>query len=201
MRVRCPGPADRLALLPYRDTVHLSLGTIFNRQPAAFDAALAGLRALPVNVVVTTGTDADPATLVPQPPHVLVERYLPHASLLGHCAAMVSHAGAATMLAGYRHGLPQVFLPRGGDQFDNAGAAVRAGAALRLTPDEADAATVTAATAATGRVLGEPGFAAAARRIQAEIGAMPDAEDVLPGLVWETEHRWPAHPGSRAGLT
>ena len=172
-----PAPVEGLAALPHRETVHLSLGTVVNSRPGAFDAALAGLCALPVNVVVTTGKDVDPATLGPQPPQVLVERYLPHATLLQHCAAMVSHAGAATMLAGYRHGLPQLFLPRGG-----------AGAALVLAPDEADPAAV---TAAAGRLLGEPGYTTAARRIRAEIEAMPDADTVFEALCDELERRPP----------
>lgn len=176
------GLVDALAALPHRETVHLTLGTIFNRVDGAFDAALAGLRELPVNVVVAVGADVDPASVGPQPPNVLVERYVPHAALLGHCAAVVSHGGAATVLAAYRHGLPQLILPRGADQFDNAAAAVRTGAALSLAPTEADPGAVAAHTA---RLLAEPGFRAAARAVRAGIEAMPPAEDVLADLVAE----------------
>lgn len=174
-----PGLAERVAALPHRQTVHLTLGTILNKQAGAFDAALAGLRELPVNVVVGVGPDVDPAVLGPQPSNVLVEGYLPHGPLLPLCTAMVSHGGAATMLAGYRCGLPQLFLPRGGDQFDNAAAAERAGAALVLRPDAVDPAAV---GAATRRLLAEPAFAAAAGRIRDEIAAMPTAEAVLAAL-------------------
>lgn len=145
-----------------------------------YAAALAGLRELPVNVVVSVSTDIDPASLGPQPRNVLVERYLPHAALLGHCTAVISHAGAATLLATYRHGLPQLFLPQGADQFDNAEACVRAGAALSLIGPEVDAHAVAAAAM---RLITEPRFTTAARRIQGEIQAMPSAQDVLAELL------------------
>lgn len=166
--------------LPHPRTVHLTLGTIVNRVPGAFADALAGLRRLEANVVVTVGADVDPAALGPQPPHVLVERYLPHAALLPRCSALVAHAGAATLLAGFRHGLPQLLLPRAGDQFDNAGAAVRSGAALRLDPGEAwpDAIAET-----TARLLDEPSYGCAARRLRDTIAAMPGPDRVLAGLL------------------
>jgi UDP:flavonoid glycosyltransferase YjiC (YdhE family) len=143
------------------------------------EAALTGLRELPVNVVVGVGQDVDPAVLGPQPPNVLVLGYVPHGALLPLCAAVVSHGGAATMLGAYRFGLPHLFPPRGGDQFDNAAAAVRAGAGLVLQPGELSAAAV---AAAARRLLAEPDLAAAAGRIRAEIAAMPPAEEVLAAL-------------------
>jgi UDP:flavonoid glycosyltransferase YjiC (YdhE family) len=182
--------AERMAALPYPQTVHLTLGTIFNKSLEVYDAALSGLCDLDLNVVVTVGADVDPASLGPQPANVLVERYLPHAALLSHCTAVVSHGGAATMLAALRHGLPQLVLPRGADQFDNAEAAVRAGAALSLTEQTVDRAAV---VEQTRRLLTEPSFAAAARRVQAEIEAMPDPDDVLASLVDELAHAGARH--------
>ena len=72
-----PAPDDALppafAALPHARTVHLTLGTVFGTT-GVLAAALAGLRELPVNVVVTTaGT-----TLPPQPANVLA-RPLPAA--------------------------------------------------------------------------------------------------------------------------
>ena len=174
-----PGLAGQLAALPHRQTVHLTMGTIVNKQPGAFTAALAGLSGLPVNVVVGVGPGVDPAVLGPQPPNVLVLGYVPHGALLPLCTAVVSHGGAATMFGGYHAGLPHLFLPRGGDQFENAAAAARAGAALVLQPDEVSAGAV---AAATRRLLAEPSFASAAGRIQAEIAAMPPAAEVLATL-------------------
>jgi UDP:flavonoid glycosyltransferase YjiC (YdhE family) len=168
-----------LAALPYRRTVHLTLGTVFHT-PEALATVLDGLRALPVNVVATVGPDVDPARFGPQPRHVLLAPYLPHSLLLPHCDAVVSQGGAGIMFGALAHGLPQLVLPQGGDQFLNAEACRAAGAALTLAPGEI---TGSAVAEATGRLLAEPGFAAAAGAVRVEIAAMPDADAVLAGLT------------------
>jgi UDP:flavonoid glycosyltransferase YjiC (YdhE family) len=157
--------------------VHLTLGTIFADAPGVLEAAVAGLRELPVNLVVTVGPQGDPARFGPQPPHVRVERYVPHELLLPVCDLLVDHAGAGILLAGFRHGLPQLLLPQGIDQFGNADAARKAGAALSLTEVTAEA-----VAEAARRLLDEPGFAVAARAVQAEIADMPSADETV-GLL------------------
>jgi len=62
-----------------------------------------------------------------------------------------------------------VLLPSGADQFDNAGAFSRAGAAIGLRPPAASADAVRSSLSA---VLGEPASADAAKRLAAEIDAM-----------------------------
>lgn len=181
------GPDDRLpaamAALPYQDTVHLTLGTVFNDAPAVLRAAIFGLRDLPVNLVVTTGPGVDPARFAPQPPHVLMAAYLPHALLLPRCRLVVSQGGAGILFAALAHGLPQLVLPQGADQTMNADACREAGAGLTLAPAEV---TDGAVRAAAARLLAEPGFAAAARVVQTEIDAMPGADQVLEALSRET---------------
>ena len=173
-------PGQRLPWdeLPHPKTVHLTLGTIFADAPGVLEAAVAGLRELPVNLVVTVGPQGDPARLGPQPAHVLVERYLAHELLLPTCDLLVDHAGAGILLAGFRHGLPQLLLPQGIDQFGNAEAAQRAGAALTVTELSADA-----VAEAAWRLLDEPGFTTAARAVQAEIAAMPSADETVAALL------------------
>ncbi len=177
-------PADRerapaaLAALPHDDTVHLTLGTVFHGASAVLAAALDGLRALPVNVVVTTGPGTDPARLGPLPPHVLALPYLPHGLLLPHCRAVVSQGGAGILLGAAAHGLPQLVLPQGADQPGNAAALAATGAGLVLGPG---AVTPSAVAGAVGRLLAEPGFTAAAARLRDEIAALPDAG----ALPWE----------------
>ncbi len=179
-----PAPGERLpavlAALPHLQTIHLTLGTIFYEAPGVLEAAITGLRELPVNLVVTTGPDSDPARFGPQPPHVLIEPYIPHTLLLPRCDLVVAHGGAGIMLSALAHGLAQLILPQGADQFMNAAAGQSAGVALALQPDELSADAV---AAATERLLTEPGFRTAAGRIRAEIDAMPTATDVLPGLL------------------
>jgi len=173
-----PAPDDALppafAALPHARTVHLTLGTVFGTT-AVLAAALAGLRELPVNVVVTTSG----ATLPPQPANVLLARYLPHALLLPRCDLVVSQGGAGILFGALAHGLPQLVLPQAADQPANALAVERAGAGLALGPD---AVTAERVRDAAERLLAEPGFAARAAEIRAEIAAMPDADAVVGAL-------------------
>ncbi|MDQ7904434.1 glycosyltransferase [Phytohabitans sp. ZYX-F-186] len=176
-------PTDRLpaalAARPTADIAYLTLGTIFHSAPGVFEACLAGLRDLPLDVVVTVGRDGDPERLGPQPPSVLVERYVPQALLLPRCRLVVSHGGAGTMLGAYAHGIPQLILPQAADQFLNAEVAQAAGAAIALQPGTVTPAAVRAAAL---RLLGEPGFGTAARALRAQIEATPGVDDVLTAL-------------------
>ena len=173
-------PGQRLPWddLPHAKTVHLTLGTIFADAPGVLEAAVAGLRELQANLVVTVGPHGDPARFGPQPPHVVIERYVPHELLLPECDVLVDHAGAGILLAGFRHGLPQLLLPQGIDQFGNADAARKAGAALSLTEVTAEG-----VAEAARRLLDEPGFAVAARAVQAEIADMPSADETVALLA------------------
>ncbi len=173
---RLPATIDRL---PHLRTIYLTLGTVFNDRTELLQEVIAGLQALPLNLVVTVGGDGDPARLGTQPSHVLIERYVPNALLLPRCDLVVSHGGSGTLFGTLGQGLPTLLLPQGADQFGNAAAAQAAGAALVL---ESGATTAAAVAAAARRLLDEPGFARAARRLQAEIGALPGPAKVLARL-------------------
>jgi UDP:flavonoid glycosyltransferase YjiC (YdhE family) len=130
--------------------------------------------------VVTVGPTVDPDRFGPQPPHVLVERYLPHALLLPRCNLVVSRGGAGILFGAVAHGLPQLVLPQGADQFVNGAAAQRAGIALVLDGAEV---TPSAITGAADRLLSDPRYAAAARAVRKEIDTMPRADDVVASLT------------------
>jgi UDP:flavonoid glycosyltransferase YjiC (YdhE family) len=74
------------------------------------------------------------------------------------------------MLGALAHGLPQLLLPHGADQFMNAQALLDAGAGRRLLPEQITAESV---ANAVGALLGDPVYRAAARGIAGEIAAMP----------------------------
>ena len=64
-------------------SIYFTLGTVFDHESGdLFARVLAGLRELPVNLLVTVGREIDPATLGPQPVHVRVERFVPQAEVL-----------------------------------------------------------------------------------------------------------------------
>ncbi len=169
--------------LPHADTVYLTLGTIMNQAAAVFRAVIEGCARWPVNLVVTTGPGFDPDVLGPLPPAVLTAPFLPQAAVLPRCRAVVSHAGAGTMLGALCHGLPQLCLPQGTDQPFNTAALLPTGAALALQPNEI---TADAVAEALGRLLDEPSFGQAANRLRAEIDQMPTAAVVLDEIIRST---------------
>jgi UDP:flavonoid glycosyltransferase YjiC (YdhE family) len=172
-----------LAGLPHPDTVYVTLGTIMNQNADVFRAVLDGASRLPVNLLVTTGPGLDTELLGPLPASVRTAPFLPQAAVLPLCAAVVSHAGAGTMLGALCHGLPQLCLPQGTDQPFNTAALLPTGAALALQPGEVTADSV---AEALGRLLGDESFRAAASALRAEIEAMPAAgvvlDEILPAM-------------------
>jgi UDP:flavonoid glycosyltransferase YjiC (YdhE family) len=97
------GPDERLpdaiGSLPHERTVHVTLGTVFHGAADVLATTIEGLRDLPVNLVVTSGPGTDPGRFGPQPPHVLIEPYLPHALLLPRCDLVVAHGGEGSCSA------------------------------------------------------------------------------------------------------
>jgi UDP:flavonoid glycosyltransferase YjiC (YdhE family) len=179
-----PRPDERLSesfdALPYADTVHLTLGTVFHDNRHVLQTALYGLSDLPVNIVVATGPGVDPGTFGRQPANVLIETYLPYPLLLPKCRLVVSQGGFGVMVAGLSQGAPQLVMPQGADQFRNGMACRDAGAGLVLEPEAVTAGTVAEAVT---RLLTDPAFTAAAQAVQADIEAMPGAEAVLAVLT------------------
>jgi UDP:flavonoid glycosyltransferase YjiC (YdhE family) len=168
-----------LADLPNRPIVYGTLGTISNTDTSIFRAILDGLADEPVNVVLTVGSANDPEALAPVPPNARVERFVPQAALLPHCAAVVHHAGSGTMLGALAHGLPQVAIPQGADNFVNARLLASAGAARQLPPTEVTAERVRAEVRA---VLDDARYRAAAERVAGEIARMPVPRAVAAAL-------------------
>ena len=165
-------------------TVYATFGTVFNLESGdLFERVLAGLRPLGLGVVVTVGRDLDPRALGPQPDTVRVERFVPQAHLLPRCALVVSHAGSGSVVGALAHGLPMLLLPMGADQpftasrCDDLGVA-RVLDALTATPDDV--------RAAAEAVLSGPSYRRNARRVAAEIEALPGPEEavtLLEGLA------------------
>ena len=178
-----PWAEATLRNLPHPQTVHLTLGTIFHGLIEVFETVLAGLRPLPVNVIVALGPGADTSRLGPQPDNVLVTDYVPHALLLPFCDALISQGGAGTLLGALCHGLPHLIVPQGADQFLNADTAERAGVAVQLPPPRL---TPDAVTGMVERLLADPVIAGNARRIQSEIATMPSPDEVFAAIESRT---------------
>jgi UDP:flavonoid glycosyltransferase YjiC (YdhE family) len=172
-----PEVADVLA--GDRPVAYFTLGTVKNTDTADLAVGLTALAGYDGVVVATTGRRLDPDELGPVPANAVVAEFVPQAALLGRADLLVSHGGSGTMLGGLVHGVPQVALPRGTDQPQNAALLARSGAGVVVAPEDYAVTTIRAAVA---EVTGDPTFRAAAERVRDEIAAMPAADAVWAGL-------------------
>ena len=117
--------------------VYLTFGTAAPQMgffPDLYRAAIDTLAPLPVNLLVTTGRDRDPAGLGPLPANVRVERWLPQADVLRHARAMVCHGGTGTVRGALAQSVPVAVLPLFADQPHNAARVAEVGAGLVIEP-------------------------------------------------------------------
>jgi len=177
LRSSGPGSAENDTVPPWAagprgaPTVYATLGTVFNMESGdLFTRMLAGLRGLPVNLLVTVGPGIDPAELGPQPTNVHIERYLPQSSVLPHCSLVVSHGGSGSVIGALAHGVPLVVVPMGADQPHNAARCEALGVARVL---DALAATPESIAQAVSTVLADTSYRRAAERIRDEYAALP----------------------------
>jgi UDP:flavonoid glycosyltransferase YjiC (YdhE family) len=162
-----------------RHVVVVSMGTTPMDEQPVLETVLAALADLPVDVVATVGAHLDPAR-VAAPANATVCAYVPHAELLPGASLVISHGGLGTVLAGLAHGLPQVCLPLGRDQPDNAAAVERIDAGRSIEPT-AGADKIRDVVA---EVLGAAHHRAAARALAADIAALEGlAQAELGGLA------------------
>ncbi|WP_051246434.1 glycosyltransferase [Nocardioides halotolerans] len=173
-------PAVAEALAADWPVAYFTLGTVKNADAADFAAGLTALADYDGLVVATTGRPLDAGDLGPVPANAVVAEFVPQAALLERADLLVSHSGSGTMLGGLVHGVPQVALPRGTDQPQNAELMARTGAGVVVAPEDYSAATI---RSAVGEVTGDPSFRTAAERVSDEIAAMPDADAVWAGLA------------------
>ncbi|MER7078575.1 glycosyltransferase, MGT family [Saccharopolyspora kobensis] len=166
------GPAPEWARVrPHSPVVYFTLGTEFGMESGdLYERVLAGLRELPVNLLMTVGRQIDPAEFGPQPEHVRIAQYVDQDEVLPHCDAVVSHGGSGSVMGALAHGVPSVLVPIGADQPVNAERAEQLGAATVL-----DAATATPADAreAMSELLAVPTYRQQAERLRAEFAALP----------------------------
>ncbi len=162
-----------------RPVVYVTFGTFFSTNLEPFRVVLDALEGEPVDVVATVGERQDPTGLVPFPANARVERFIPQADLLPSCAVVVHHGGAGTMFGALAHGVPQLVIPQGADNFEHAAISDAAGCSLSLRPGDVSPAAI---ADAVRRLLDEPSFAAASRRTAAEIATMAGPAEIAGTL-------------------
>ncbi len=177
---------------PGRPKVYVTLGTIFNQESGdLFQRVLAGLAALPVEVVATVGDQIDPTELGPLSSNVRVESFVPLVQMLHDTDVVVSHGGSGTVIGALAFGIPQVVLPLGADQPLNADRCVALGVGVAL---DALHASPTAIREATETMLTAETYRTRANRFRAEIASLPDGRHAGTLLEDLAETRTSAPP-------
>jgi UDP:flavonoid glycosyltransferase YjiC (YdhE family) len=189
-------PADRA-------TVYVSLGTVFNREPELFRMILAALADEPLNVVVTVGNNQDPEWFGPQPPNVSICRYIPQSLLFGRCDAAVISGSSNTVTTALSYGLPLVLIPLASTQPLHAMRCTQLGVGIALRRRGAFAGYFDGPEAneqtihqSVRRVLDEPQFRRAARKLQEEIASLPGPETTVHLLERIAAERNPVAAGA-----
>ncbi len=152
-----------------------------NRQaPHFFREAVAAATALGRRAILLTRfAEQLPDTL---PDYVLHVQWVSLARLLPHCAALVHHGGIGTSAQGLAAGIPQLIMPMGFDQPDNAVRLRRLGVGDILPPGRFRAHRVAKRLAA---LIAAPAVARECRRLRDEVGGYDGIRrtcDVLEGL-------------------
>ena len=134
-------------------------------------------------MLLTVGGDADLAALGPLPANAQVEPWLAQDDVLVPRRRGLGHGGYGTTLGALAHGVPLALLPLfAGDQWRNARRVAQLGRGTvledgeRLAMEAPGPAVMAAVPGAVERVLTEPRFRRTARRVGADIAALPPVD-------------------------
>ena len=163
--------------------VYVSLGTVFNTQPAIFERLIAGLfhDADHANdVVVSAGASITALAKHARPGLHLFAR-VPQVALLEQADVVITHGGNNTVQECLRAGRPMIVVPFGGDQRANARRVERLGVGVVLMPDRLTPAAIAAAVRAVRR----PDVVAKSRAIADDLVDV-DGADVAATAILRT---------------
>jgi MGT family glycosyltransferase len=172
-----------------RPLVLVGLSSQYQKQAGTLQRIVDALAMLPVRALVTLGTALSPDE-VRGTENVVVVRSAPHAEVLRDASLLVTHCGHGTVMKGLVAGVPLLCVPMGRDQNDNAVRIVERGAGLCVKPT----ATVNAIGASVERLLREPAYRDAARRLGAAIAGGDGCVDVVQSLERLARGRSNARP-------
>jgi UDP:flavonoid glycosyltransferase YjiC (YdhE family) len=159
--------------------VYVTLGTVVFGATEAFNATLAAVADLDVDVLIAVGPEGDPEAVEQRNARIHVERFVDQARVIPLVDVVVHHGGSGTALAATAAGLPQVVMPQGADQFQNAELLARIGVARAVLPGTTEEVLATYLR----DVLTDPQMKQTATRLADEIARMPSPADVAEQLA------------------
>ena len=152
-------------------TVLVTLGSLFNQDPAFFRIAADAVLLEGGQPLIVTGGSSE--TLSGLPAGVEVHSWLDFGQTLPRLAGIIHHGGVGTTHAALRCGLPQVAVPHAGDQQPQAGRITQAGVGYGVAPANF---TLPSARWLARQLLESDGLRQAADAWQAELAALGGVE-------------------------
>jgi UDP:flavonoid glycosyltransferase YjiC (YdhE family) len=173
--------------------LYLTFGSVLGHLPEAagvFQTALEAVSGLAARVLLTVGRGAHAAPLGPRPANTHVEPWVPQSDVFAQAAAVVCHGGSGTTFGALSAGVPLVVCPLFADQAMNGRVVESGGCGLLVRGRDLAVgelrglgpSDVAPLRDAVERVLGEPAFRAAARRIAAEVAVEPTPDELIRRL-------------------
>ena len=143
-------------------------------QRELFQRIISAMESVEIDAVATTGPNLDVVDLQ-APKNVHLIRGAPHDLVMKDVSVVISQGGHGTVARSLINALPQLILPLGRDQADNAARVEAKGAGLRLPPTASEAEIA----AAVSRLVTEAHFNAAARLLGEAIKADIDRSSLV----------------------
>lgn len=103
-------PFDQLD--PDRRLIYVSLGTVFNDNPAFFRSCMEALDNSDYQVVMSLGNRLSVEALGIVPPNFIVRPYVPQSEILKRVDLYITHGGVNSVHQALYHGVPLLFFPQ-----------------------------------------------------------------------------------------
>ena len=173
-RPEVPFPWDRIET--GGPNVYISLGTVFNDQPAIYRTLIEGVHGLggEARAIVSAGASLEALRPLMRPRDVLV-KFAPQLELLAKVDVAIVHGGNNSTNEALRAGTPMLLVPFGGEQAANARRAQKIAGAQAIAPESLTNERVTMAL----RLL----LSAEARERSRALAAAVPQEDGVPRVV------------------
>jgi MGT family glycosyltransferase len=142
--------------------VYVSLGTLFNAEPAFYRSCFEALGPLDVQVIMSVGKRIAIDILGAAPPNVLVHSHVPQLDVLQRAAAFITHGGMNSASESLYYGVPAVVIPQMSEQEIVGRRVEELGAGVFLAREDV---TPQSLRSSVQRVLADEAFRAKARAI------------------------------------
>jgi MGT family glycosyltransferase len=159
--------------------IYVSLGTLFNADPAFYQCCFEAFRGQNVRVIMSIGNTVAEESLGAPPANVTVRAFVPQLDVLRRTSVFVSHGGMNSVSESLAYGVPLICVPQMGEQEMVARQVEALGAGLYLAKSEVTAARL---RESVQRVLDDDAFrrqAAVVRQSFEAAGGPPRGADAI----------------------